>query len=48
MDLTGNRYLFKVRNEAGQVIGIQPLDPRYVTIVADEYGNVHGFVNKVK
>jgi phage portal protein BeeE len=48
MDLTGNRYIFKVRNEAREVIGIQPLDPRYLTIVADEFGNIYGYLYRVR
>ena len=47
-DLTGNRYLFILRNEDWTPVGVQVLDPRYLTVMSDEYGNVKWFVYTIR
>lgn len=35
--VTGNAYILKQRNLSGEIIGLQPIDPRTISIIANKY-----------
>lgn len=46
-EIAGNVYVYLVRNESDDVIGLQVLDPRYITPVTDESWVVLGYVQNL-
>lgn len=48
LGITGNAFLAIIMNQAGnKALGVQLLDPRTISIVSDEYGNVYKYIQKV-
>lgn len=46
-EVTGNVYIYVDRDEGDNVVGLDILDPRYITPVTDERGNVLGYVQNL-
>lgn len=42
--ISGNAYIEKIRNPFGQLIGLKVLDPRTMSVVSDEHGNVYRYI----
>jgi len=45
--IAGNSYILKLKNAGKKFIGLQIADPRTMAIIADEYGNVKKFIQRV-
>lgn len=49
LGVTANAYLLILRSVgSGDVIGLQVLDPRTMSVVSDKYGNVLKYIQKIK
>lgn len=48
LGVTGNCYMHKVTDGNGKVKGLQPIDPRTVTILSDKHGTILGYIQKFK
>lgn len=46
LKIGGNFYGYKVRNVFDEVIGIQRIDPRTISIVQDQFGGVYRFLQR--
>lgn len=42
----GNAFVFPIKNAFGEMIDMQVLDPRSMTVVADKYGNVVRYIQR--
>lgn len=47
MGVAGNVYILKLKNGSGQLIGLQPIDPRTMRIVSTPYGEVVKYIQVV-
>lgn len=45
--ITGNAYFLKQVNTSGQVIGLQSIDPRTLSVVTDKYGTIIKWIQRV-
>lgn len=46
MGVTANAFLLILQNYRNEVIGLQPLDPRTITLVTDKYGTILKYIQK--
>lgn len=45
--VAGNAYWLILKNLSNKVIGLQPIDPRTMSIIADKYGNVKKYIQRI-
>lgn len=48
LGVTGNAYWEKVKDGNKKVIGFDPIDPRTISIVSDQHGTVHKYLQKFR
>ena len=46
-DVAGNHFWYIQKDKAGKVIGLPEIDPRTMSIVADQFGNIKKYVQRV-
>lgn len=47
-EVTGNGYALILKSVTGMPIGLQKIDPRTLTVVTDQYGNVKKWIQRVQ